>query len=196
MEFDGSSSAWHALRSTSYTTRTRSQPNSQQLALGEGAFPLLLSFLGADSNETRNPRARIFISEVGFMTRRDDGVSAIAGVVTEAERCRLEARALIKENPNSYSELAGQPSGWCVVTKKGMWGKSFHVHREESLLREAIQKGCEVLLTVGIVADPSKSLSAQNHVAVVKVSDRCKLSGIKLNLLTSAAKIRAVSALA
>ena len=129
------------------------------------------------------------------MTRTNDQVSGGASVVEEAERCRLEAITLVKGDPTAYSELAGQPSGWCVVTKKGMWSKSFHIGREEMLLREAVDNGSDVLLTVGIVADPSKSLTAQNYAAVVKVADSCKLSGQRLSLLTSEAKLRAASGL-
>ena len=115
--------------------------------------------------------------------------------VKEAERCRLEAYEMITKNPERYASLKGQPSGWCVVTEKGFWKRSFHGHNEESLLRDRIQKGHKVILTVGIVADPRVSVTAQNHVAAVKVSDECKLPGEKLAVITAHAKLHAASAM-
>jgi hypothetical protein len=115
--------------------------------------------------------------------------------VKEAERCRREASEMITKNPDQYASLVGQPSGWCVVTEKGFWKRSFHGHHEESLLRERIQHGHKVILTVGIVADPRVSVTSQNHVATVHVSDECKLPGEKLAVLTAHAKLHAASAM-
>ncbi len=130
------------------------------------------------------------------MSMKNEVVSPTVDVLKEAETCRLQAQALIKEKPNQFSDLAGKPSGWCVVTKKGFFGASFHVHREAGLLQEAVKKGGNVLLTVGIVANPAIPLNANNHAAVVKVSESCKLDELKLSLLTSQAKLKAVYALA
>lgn len=115
--------------------------------------------------------------------------------VSEAERCRREAYEMITKDPNRYASLVGQPSGWCVVTEKGFWKRSFHGHHEESLLRDRIQNGHKVILTVGIVADPRVSVNAQNHVATVSVSEGCKLPGEKLAVITAHAKLHAASAM-
>ena len=115
--------------------------------------------------------------------------------VKEAERCRREASEMITKDPSRYASLVGQPSGWCVVTEKGFWKRSFHGHNEESLLRDRIQHGHKVILTVGIVADPRVSVTAQNHVATVSVSDECKLPGEKLAVITAQAKLHAASAM-
>ncbi len=120
---------------------------------------------------------------------------AFPDAVKEAERCRLEASEMITKNPECYASLKGQPSGWCVVTEKGFWKRSFHGHNEESLLRDRIQNGHRVILTVGIVADPRVSVTAQNHVAAVKVSEECKLPGEKLAVITANAKLHAASAM-
>jgi hypothetical protein len=119
----------------------------------------------------------------------------IPEAVREAELCRREAYETIKKNPDRYASLVGQPSGWCVVTEKGFWTRSFHGHNEETLLRERIQSGHKVILTVGIVADPRVSVTAENHVATVRVSDQCKLPGEKLAVITAHAKLHAASAM-
>jgi len=46
--------------------------------------------------------------------------------VAEAERCRFEAQNRVKQNPVKYAELERQPSGWCVVTQKGLWSRVYH----------------------------------------------------------------------
>lgn len=119
----------------------------------------------------------------------------IPEAVREAERCRREAYETINNNPDRYASLVGQPSGWCVVTEKGFWTRSFHGHHEEGLLRDRIQNGHKVILTVGIVADPRVSVTAENHVAAVRVSDQCKLPGEKLAVVTAHAKLHAASAM-
>jgi hypothetical protein len=119
----------------------------------------------------------------------------VPAAVKEAERCRREASEMITKDPSRYASLVGQPSGWCVVTEKGFWKRSFHGHNEESLLRDRIQHGHKVILTVGIVADPRVSVTAQNHVATVSVSDECKLPGEKLAVITAQAKLHAASAM-
>jgi hypothetical protein len=115
--------------------------------------------------------------------------------VREAERCRREAHEMITKNPDRYASLVGQPSGWCVVTEKGFWKRSFHGHHEASLLRDRIQSGHKVILTVGIVADPRVSVTAQNHVAAIRVSEGCKLPEEKLAVITAHAKLHAASAM-
>jgi hypothetical protein len=119
----------------------------------------------------------------------------VPAAVREAERCRREAYEMITKDPNRYASLVGQPSGWCVVTEKGFWKRSFHGHNEENLLRDRIENGHKVILTVGIVADPRVSVNAQNHVATVSVSEDCKLPEEKLAVITAHAKLHAASAM-
>lgn len=123
-----------------------------------------------------------------------DEVSVALAAVKEAERCRREANELIKTNPDRYAALAGQPSGWCVVTE-GFWKRSFHAHNEASQLQERLEKGHKVILTLGIVADPRVSVTPQNHAATVRVGEACKLPEEKLALLTAQAKLYAASAM-
>ena len=87
--------------------------------------------------------------------------------VEEAERRRLEARETITKDPDRYAELSGQPSGWCVVTQKGFWSRKYHDRFEESRLRDCIERGHKVVLTVGLVAKPESLLNVNNHVACV-----------------------------
>ena len=122
-------------------------------------------------------------------------VSVALAAVKEAERCRREACALITKDPDRYAALAGQPSGWCVVTEKGFWKRSFHSQHEESLLRQRLEHGHNVILTLGIVADPRVPVTSQNHVAAVHVDESCKLSAEKLAVITAHAKIHAASAM-
>ena len=123
----------------------------------------------------------------------EEEVSAAFAALQEAERCRREACAKINSDPQRYAELVGQPSGWCVVTEKGFWKRSFHGQHEQSLLRDRIEHGHKVVLTVGIVADPRVSIKADNHVAEVKVDESCKMPFDKLAILTAQAKIHATS---
>jgi hypothetical protein len=124
-------------------------------------------------------------------TEKED--SAAFAALQEAERCRKEACAKIRQDPKRYAELAGQPSGWCVVTEKGFWKRSFHGPHEQSLLRDRIEHGHKVILTVGIVADPRVSITPDNHVAEIKVDESCKMPFDKLAILTAQAKIHATS---
>jgi hypothetical protein len=124
-----------------------------------------------------------------------DEIKTATDVLQEAERCRSEACAKIKSDPQRYAGLVGQPSGWCVVTEKGFWKRSFHGPHEQSLLRDRIESGHKVILTVGVVADPRVSMTADNHVAEVSVGDACKLPFDKIAILTAQAKMHATSAL-
>jgi hypothetical protein len=123
------------------------------------------------------------------------GILTATDVLQEAERCRREACAKIKNDPQKYAGLVGQPSGWCVVTEKGFWKRSFHGPHEQNLLRDRIESGHKVVLTVGIVADPRQSMTPDNHVAEVSVGDACKLPFDKVAVLTAQAKMHATSAL-
>ncbi|KAA6463169.1 hypothetical protein DYQ86_07540 [Acidobacteria bacterium AB60] len=120
-------------------------------------------------------------------------VSVAMDALQEAERCRREACAKINKDPQRYAGLIGQPSGWCVVTEKGFWKRSFHGAHEQNLLRDRIASGHKVVLTVGVVADPRVSITADNHVAEVRVADSCKLPFEKLAVLTAQAKMHATS---
>ena len=123
-----------------------------------------------------------------------DEVPAAVAAVKDAERCRREANDLIKTNPDRYAALAGQPSGWCVVTE-GFWKRSFHAHNEAGQLQQRLEKGHKVILTLGIVADPRVSVTPQNHAAAVQVGVACKLPEEKLAVLTAQAKLYAASAM-
>jgi len=111
----------------------------------------------------------------------DEEVSVAFTAIQVAERCRLEAYAMVTNDSQRYSTLIGQPSGWCVVTEKGFWKMSFHGQHEQSLLRDRLQNGQKVILTVGIVADPRVSLMPDNHAAE------------KLAIVTAHAKMHATS---
>src|SRR5215472_4495730 len=89
--------------------------------------------------------------------------------IAEARRCRKEARAKVEQNQGKYAQLKDQPSGWCVVTRKGFWSREYHNVYGEPRLREYIDRGHEVLLTVGIVARPEEPLNPKTHVAEVHV---------------------------
>lgn len=123
-----------------------------------------------------------------------DEVSTAMAALQEAERCRREACDKIKSDPQRYAGLVGQPSGWCVVTE-GFWKRAFHGPQEQSQLRERLEKGHKVVLTVGLVANPRVSMTADNHVAEVSVGDSCKLPFDKLAVLTAQAKLHATTAL-
>ena len=115
--------------------------------------------------------------------------------VAEAERCRVEAQNRVKQNPGKFADLKQQPSGWCVVTQKGFWSRVYHNGYGEARLREYIDRGHKVLLTVGIVAKPDLPLKPDTHVASVKVADSGKLNEYKLHLVSVRAKLHAAQAL-
>jgi preprotein translocase subunit YajC len=113
----------------------------------------------------------------------------------EAERCRRRACAKVIRDQRQYADLMGQPSGWCVVTEKGPWKRSFHARHELDLLHDHLESGHKVVLTVGIIANPRVPLTSNNHVSEVKVEDSCKLPFEKLVVVTAQAKIHATSRL-
>ena len=129
------------------------------------------------------------------MNKANEVIAVSNAAVAEAERCRREARETIAKDSSRYGELSGQPSGWCVVTQGGLWSRKFHDRLEESRLRDCIQRGHKVVLTVGLVAKPDSPLSAGNHLAVVAISERARLSGDKLSMITVRAKMHAACAL-
>ena len=115
-------------------------------------------------------------------------------VLAEAERCRREAKAKVESNSLLYSELLSQPSGWCVVTEKHPWLQRFHTMVHEDQLRERIERGHRVVLTLGLVANPNISLSASNHVAIISIpeprthnSERLKDIGVRAKVCASTA---------
>ena len=115
--------------------------------------------------------------------------------VAEAQRCRMEAKTTDKENPDKYGGLSEQPSGWCVVTQKGLWPRVYHNRYGGDRLKECLDRGHKVLLTVGLVAKPDSSLTADTHVASVIVANRESLSDYKLLLVSVRAKLHAARAL-
>lgn len=82
-----------------------------------------------------------------------------------------------------------------MVTEKGPWNRSFHARHELDLLRDHLENGHRVVLTVGIIANPRVPITSDNHVSEVKVEDCCKLSFEKVVVLTAQAKIHATSRL-
>jgi len=115
--------------------------------------------------------------------------------IAEAERCRVDARATIKHHPEKYAHLRGQPSGWCVVTRKGFWTRVYHNVYGEPKLKELIDRGHEVLMAVGIVAKPDAPLRPDTHVASVHLVNPAGLSEYKLHLIAVRAKLHAAQAL-
>lgn len=115
--------------------------------------------------------------------------------VAEAERCRREARAKVENNSVLYSELLSQPSGWCVVTEKHRWSRRFHTMVDEDLLRERIERGHRVVLTLGLVANPNTPLSASNHVAIISISEPRTHNSETLAIIGVRARVYAARAL-
>jgi hypothetical protein len=115
--------------------------------------------------------------------------------IKEAERCRLEAVAAVARDPDRYAALKDQPSGWCVVTQKGFWSRVYHDGYRQDQLRDLLDRGHKVLMTVGIVAKPDSPLDIDTHVAAVTVAEPQKLPEHKLQLITVRAKLHAARAL-
>jgi len=115
--------------------------------------------------------------------------------IKEAESCRLEAKAAISNDPDRYAALRDQPSGWCVVTQKGFWSRAYHDGYSQERLRDHLDRGHKVVLTVGIVAKPDSPLNKDTHVAAVKVAEPLNVHDEKLQLITVRAKLHAARAL-
>ena len=117
-------------------------------------------------------------------------VSVYDEAIAEAERCRRDAVTLVGKE-SRYSELTGQPSAWCVVTEKGLWSREFHTAIDKDHLRECIEKGDRVVLTVGLVSNPNFALHATKYASVVAIADSRNYSDDKLADIAVRAKIRA-----
>lgn len=115
-------------------------------------------------------------------------------VIAKAEQVRRRAQEIAEHYPQ-YSDLIGQPSGWCVVTDFCFWSLAFHNKVEEDLLRKRINRGRRVILTLGVVAKPGSKLTDTDHVAVVSRTNLEKPSGKSLELMVARAKRCAVSAM-
>ncbi len=113
----------------------------------------------------------------------------------QAESCRLAAQSAVEQNPDRYASLKNQPSGWCVVTQKGFWSRVYHNAYWELRLRDCLDRGHKVLLTVGIVANPDLPLKSDTHLASVKVAQPERLSEDKFDLISIRAKLHALRAL-
>lgn len=122
-------------------------------------------------------------------------IQSANNVIADAERCRREAKAMVQKNPERYKELIDQPSGWCVVTEKGWWPRAFHSMLNEDRLREKVELGHKVVLTVGLVATPGAALSPTNHAAVVSIAEPLKHPADKLALITARAKVYCAASL-
>ena len=121
-------------------------------------------------------------------------ISGIDNVIARAEQCRREALSMVSKD-SRYSELVGQPSGWCVVTEKGLWSRAFHTVLERDQLNECIEKGHRVVFTVGLVSQPGVPLHATRYASVVAVSEAQKYSEDKIADIAVRAKLRAASSL-
>lgn len=121
-------------------------------------------------------------------------LSPIDTALADAERCRREAKAAVDQNPD-HAALKGKPSGWCVVTQRGFWSRVYHNVYGEAWLRDRLDQGHRVLMTVGIVAVPDASLSTETHVASVAIAQPCKVSEYKMQLISARARIHAARAL-
>ena len=121
--------------------------------------------------------------------------SPIDTAIAEAESCRREARTAVEEDLERYGALKDQPSGWCVVTQKGVWPCAYHNGYGEARLQEYLDRGHKVLLTVGIVARPDSPLTSETHVASVRLARTGKVSDLKLQLIAARAKLHATRAL-
>ena len=115
-------------------------------------------------------------------------------VIGEAERCRREAIEMVRNDPQ-WSELMNQPSSWCVVVEKGLWSRAFHTKLEQDRLLEKIERGYNVVLTVGLVSTPGTALTRANHVAVISVVEPSKYNSEKLSEIGIRAKVSAANAL-
>jgi hypothetical protein len=62
-------------------------------------------------------------------------------------------------------------------------------------LREYLDRGHKVVLTVGIVARPDAPLTGETHLASVRLAQAGKLSDYKLHLVSVRAKLHAARAL-
>ncbi len=122
-------------------------------------------------------------------------ISPCDSALQEAERCRHEACRAVKQNTERHAALQGQPSGWCIVTQKGFWSRSYHNAYGEERLRACLDQGHKVLLIVGIVARPDSPLAPRTHVAHVRVQRPHRLSAYRLDLVSARAKLHAAQAL-
>lgn len=122
-------------------------------------------------------------------------IDAADFALDEAERCRIAARTAVEQNPERHGALKDQPSGWCVVTQKGSWSRAYHNGYGKTQLRDCLDRGHKVVLTVGIVARPDAPLNSETHLALVQVADRGRLSDYKLELVSIRAKLHATRAL-
>jgi hypothetical protein len=59
----------------------------------------------------------------------------------------------------------------------------------EDRLREKVERGHKVVLTVGLVATPGTALTPTNHAAVVSIAEPRKHPADKLSLITARAKV-------
>lgn len=78
-----------------------------------------------------------------------------------------------------------------MVTEKGPWSRVYHNGYGKIRLKECLERGHKVLMTVGIVAMPDSSLSSDNHLASVQITRPGRLSEYKLQLIAVRAKLHA-----
>jgi hypothetical protein len=132
------------------------------------------------------------------MRETTQGVLLAESTIAAAETCRREAEAMVGEPP--YGGLAGQPSSWCVVTKKK--GHSayvvFHTPLDEASLRAHIESRDKVVLIVGLVVSRDAAhlnLNPYNHVASISIAKPMPFSAARMARISNEAKARAALAI-
>jgi len=117
-------------------------------------------------------------------------------VIAAAEECRRQAEDMVGVPP--YGGLAGQPSCWCIVTKKRNSRLVYHTPADEQNLRAHIAIGHRVILTLGLVVSRDAlrlPLNPYNHVAIVSIAKPPGFSSARLARIASEAKAYAAAAL-
>jgi hypothetical protein len=126
------------------------------------------------------------------------GALLFESTIAAAESCRREAEAMVQEPP--YGGLVGQPSSWCVVTKKKGHRAYvvFHTPLDEASLRAHIESGDQVVLTVGLVVSRDAAhlnLNPYNHVASISMAKPMPFSAARMARIATEAKARAALAI-
>jgi hypothetical protein len=125
---------------------------------------------------------------------RSEETSPFFTAIDEAERCRRNAHAMVAKETDRLPLLTRQPSSWCVVTEDS-GNRAFHAPHQQSALRDRLEKGHKVILTLGIIGDPRASLTKDNHLVAMKVSEECMMPSGTLAVIIAHAKIHALSSI-
>ena len=132
----------------SYEPTIRFSERARDYAAYRPSYPKALI---TDLDALAGPLASLAVADIGsgtgiltkLLLEADAWVSAVepnAPMREEAERCGVDARNAVKENPDKYAELKQEPSGWCVVTQKGLWSRVYHNGYGAARLKEYIDR--------------------------------------------------------